>query len=81
MHSVIVHAGGLEFDGVTEISHMCEDDVTHAADQILQLGAEAVVVAGVHATLNPWQELEFEKGLRRQLKSQAPGMKHGVATR
>lgn len=59
---------------MTEISHISDNDVTHAADQILQQGAEAVVVAGVHATLNPWQELAFEKALRQQLDSKAPGV-------
>lgn len=65
--------GGLEFDGVTEISPVCDGDPTQAAELITQLGADAVVVSGVHAPLNPAQEVAFAERLRQELQSRAPG--------
>jgi hypothetical protein len=66
-------AGGLEFDGVTEISHFDDSDITRAADQILKAAPGAVVVSGVHATLNPAQEVTCAQQLKQQLEARAPG--------
>lgn len=64
--------GGYEFDG-KEISALSPADVSTAADLIIERGAAAVVVCGVHAPVNPAQELDFAAKLTEELKQRDPG--------
>lgn len=66
-------AGGYEYDG-RQISTVSAADVTKAVELVLRHDAAAVVVCGVHAPVNPAQELDFATQLKTELQRKAPGM-------
>lgn len=72
---VVPPAGGYEYDGATEIWPLqAAADAATAAERVLQAGATAVAVCGVHAPMNRAQELAFAAELTAQLQQRAPGM-------
>lgn len=66
-------AGGYEYDGATEISTITDADAAHIAEQVVASGAEAAVVCGVHAPVNPAQELAMGRQLQQLLPQMAGG--------
>lgn len=70
-------AGGYEYDGTTEISPLqASSTAASTAELVLQAGAQAVAVCGVHAPINPSQELMFAAELAAHMQQRAPGSKH-----
>lgn len=69
-----VAAGGFEYDGTTEMTPLqASTDAATAANAMLAAGAAAAAVCGVHAPLNPSQELAFGQELQAALQQRAPG--------
>eukprot|EP00775_Hariotina_reticulata_P011653 gene11653-11798_t len=59
--------GGFEYDGRSVICATNPADAVTAAEAMLCCGAQAAVVCGVHATVNPQQEEEFAALLQERL--------------
>ena len=50
------HAGGFEYDGGTEISPICPEQIQRATAKALSAGITSVVVSGIFAPVNSSQE-------------------------
>ncbi|WIA30433.1 hypothetical protein OEZ86_000517 [Tetradesmus obliquus] len=71
----LLASGGFEYDGTTETSPLqVSTDAATVADAMLAAGAAAAAVCGVHAPLNPCQELAFGQELQVSLQQRAPGL-------
>lgn len=53
-------AGGLEYDGETEISRMDDSEILHAAKELIEVeGYKSLVVVGVFSPLAPTKQEDY----------------------